>query len=255
MWKIIGTVTDQTTWWSVVNNTPKFPGSLRTFGMNASWQKKQGSEPWNWTTWCINQCGWKHCWWSHWFYVGPYLKSKQASHGYYKPDIMHLIGLAASAMSDLSRIWCQMRLTLTSKLRVYQCCLSVHGKVNMSTRLWHLDHSIGWRKYIRFWHLDHSIGWRKYIRFWDLDRSAGWRKYIRFWDQDHSAGWCKFIRLWDQDHFAGFPNQLEAFHVRCQRRIIDLERHNFVSNEKERTRTRLVPLNEAIQKQRVCLFR
>ena len=30
----------------------------------------QGSESWNWTTWCINQREWKHRWWSHWFYVG-----------------------------------------------------------------------------------------------------------------------------------------------------------------------------------------
>ena len=39
--------------------------------------------------------------------------------GYCIPDIMHLIGLAASAMSDHSRMWCQMRLILTSKLGVF----------------------------------------------------------------------------------------------------------------------------------------
>ena len=127
---------------------------------------------------------------------------------------MNLIGLAASAMCDPSRIWCQMRLTLTSKLRDYQCCLSMHGKVNMSAKLWHLDHSIGWRKYIRFWHLDHSIGWRKYIRFWDqVHSAAGWRKYIRFWDQVHSAGWRKYIRFWDQDHAAGWRKYIRFWNL------------------------------------------
>ena len=92
---------------------------------------------------------------------------------------MHLIRLTESATSDLSRLYCQMRPTLTSKRRVYQCCVSMHGKVNMSTRLWHLDHSIGWCKCIRFWNQDHSAGWRKYIRLWNLNHSAGWRKATR----------------------------------------------------------------------------
>ena len=72
-----------------------------------------------------------------------------------------------------------MRLILTSKLRVCQCCVSMHAKVNISTRLWHLNNSIGWRKYIRFWDQDHSAGWRKFIRLWDLDHSAGCRKATR----------------------------------------------------------------------------
>ena len=48
----------------------------------------------------------------------PYHWSKQASHGYCKPDIMHLIGLVASTISYLSRvpIWYQMRLALAKKL-------------------------------------------------------------------------------------------------------------------------------------------
>ena len=37
------------------------------------WMLFSGSESMNWTTWCINQCWWKHHWWSHWLYVGPCL--------------------------------------------------------------------------------------------------------------------------------------------------------------------------------------
>ena len=80
------------------------------------------------------------------------------------------------------------------KLRFYQCCVSTLGKVNMSTRLWYLDHSIGWRKYIRFWDQGHSAVWRKYILLWDLNHSAVWRKYIRLWDLDHSTGWRRATR-------------------------------------------------------------
>ena len=118
-----------------------------------------------------------------------YLIKKQAFHGYCNSDILHLIGLAASALSELSRIWCQMCLAVTSKLRVCQCLVSMHGKVNMYT----------WRR-----RLNNSIAWRKYIRSWDQDHSAGWCKYIRSWNQDHSAGWCKYIRSCDQDHSAGW---------------------------------------------------
>ena len=172
--------------------------------------RNQGSESWKWTTWCINQCGWKHRWWTHWVYVGPYLWSKQASHGYCKPDIMHLIGLAARVMRDLSRIWCQMCLTLPAKLSLSMLRISMHDKVNMSTSLWHLDRSISWRNYMRFWNQDHSASSSKYIRFWNLDHSAGWR-------------------------------QLEAFHVRCQRRIIVLVWHDFVSNEEVRNKNSTCP--------------
>ena len=73
--------------------------------------------------------------------------------------------MAASAMSDLSRIWCQMRFTLTSKLFIiYHGCVNTHDKVNVSTQLWDVDHSLGWRKYIQLWDLDHSVGWRKATR-------------------------------------------------------------------------------------------
>ena len=87
-----------------------------------------------------------------------------------------LMGLTALAMSNLSRLWCEKRLTLTPKFRVFQCCVSMLGKVSMCTRLWDLDHSIGWRSYIQFWDQDHSPGRHKYIRFWNLDHSASWRK-------------------------------------------------------------------------------
>ena len=50
----------QETWWSVVHNTLKFPGSLRAFGIIAFWQKSKAQN----LTGCINQYG-------HWFYVGP----------------------------------------------------------------------------------------------------------------------------------------------------------------------------------------
>ena len=60
-------------------------------------------------------------------------------------------------------------------------------KVNMSTRLLHLDQSIGWHKYIRFWDQDHSVVWRKYIRLCDLDHSAGWRRSTRGIPREMSA--------------------------------------------------------------------
>ena len=120
----------------------------------------------------------------------------------------------------------------------------LQDKVSMSTRLWDLDHSAGWRKYIRIWDLDHFAGWRKYILLWDRDHSVGWRKYIRLWNLDHSVGWRKYIQIWDLDHSAVWRKAgVEAFHVRCQRRIIGLEWRDFASNEEVRTRTRLVPLN------------
>ena len=92
----------------VLNNTLKFPGSLRTFKINSSCQKTKVQN----------------------LATGP----RDASNC--KPDIMHLIGLAASAKNDL---------------RVYQCCVSMHGKVDMSTRLWDENRSAGWCKYIRVW--------------------------------------------------------------------------------------------------------
>ena len=56
-------------------------------------------------------------------------------------------------------------LTLTSKLSVYKLCwISMHGKVSLSTRLWYVDHSADWPKYIRFWDLDDFAGWRKATR-------------------------------------------------------------------------------------------
>ena len=59
---------------------------------------------------------------------------------------MYLIGLAASAVSDLSRLWCQMRLNS----EFINVALRTLSKVNMSTRLGNLDHSVGGRKFIRF---------------------------------------------------------------------------------------------------------
>ena len=106
----------------------------------------------------------------------------------------------------------------------YHACISMHGMVNMFTLLWHLDHSAGRRKYIRFWYQDHSAVWRKDIRLWDLDHSVGWRTAAR-----------------------GIPNEMSAKNHRP--RVAWLAR-----NEEVRTRTRLVSLNETIQKQRVSLF-
>ena len=61
-----------------------------------------------------------------------YLGSKQTSNGHGKQDIMHRIGLAATAISDLSRVWFQKHLTLVTKLRIYQSCL-------MSICLYHFE--------------------------------------------------------------------------------------------------------------------
>ena len=76
------------------------------------------------------------------------------------------------------------------RLQLQQCCISMvakHAKVGMSTWLWHLDCSIGWRKFIRFWDQNHSASWRKCIRLWDLEHSAGWRKATRSIVREMSA--------------------------------------------------------------------
>ena len=188
---------------SVVNNTLTFSGSLGTFGINASSQKiKVQNLGTGQLDASINVDG------NIVDGVNDFTWAPISGQNRCRTHIANHICLAASAMSDLRRVWCQLRVILTSKLRVYQCCVSVHGKVNMSTRIWYLDHSIGSRQYIRFCDLDHSAGWH---------RATG-----------------------------GNPREMSANNHRPVWR-------DFVSNEEVRTRTRLVPLNETIAKQRVSL--
>ena len=48
-----------------------------------------------------------------------YLGSKLTSNGRCTPDVMRRIGIASSAMNDLSRVWSQKKLSLRTKLRIY----------------------------------------------------------------------------------------------------------------------------------------
>ena len=52
-----------------------------------------------------------------------YLGSDVDSSGYSSPDIRHRIGLAASTMWRLDRVWSNRRLCLSSQLRVYNTCV------------------------------------------------------------------------------------------------------------------------------------
>ena len=49
-----------------------------------------------------------------------YLGSLQSSDGQCRPDLMRRIGLACAVMTSLKRIWSDKRLTLDTKLRIYQ---------------------------------------------------------------------------------------------------------------------------------------
>jgi len=49
-----------------------------------------------------------------------YLGSVQSSDGYCRPDMKWRIGLASSVTSSLRTIWTDKRLSLSTKLRVYQ---------------------------------------------------------------------------------------------------------------------------------------
>ena len=49
-----------------------------------------------------------------------YLGSLQSSDGQCRPDLARRIGLACAVMTSLKRIWSDKRLTLDTKLRIYQ---------------------------------------------------------------------------------------------------------------------------------------
>jgi len=49
-----------------------------------------------------------------------YVGSLQSLDGQCHPDLMHHIGLACAVMSSLNQIWSDTRLTLNTKLRIYQ---------------------------------------------------------------------------------------------------------------------------------------
>ena len=48
-----------------------------------------------------------------------YLGSKLTSDGRCTPDVLRRIGIASSAMNDLSRVWSQRKLSVRTKLRIY----------------------------------------------------------------------------------------------------------------------------------------
>ena len=52
-----------------------------------------------------------------------YLGSEVSSTGYCTPDIHRRIGLAYSNMGKLDRVWNNSRLSLATKLRIYNCCI------------------------------------------------------------------------------------------------------------------------------------
>ena len=52
-----------------------------------------------------------------------YLGSKLTSDGRCTPDVLRRIGIASSAMNDLSRVWSQKKLSLRTKLCIYTTCV------------------------------------------------------------------------------------------------------------------------------------
>ena len=153
---------------------------------------------------------------------------------------MHLIGLAAPAMSNSSRVLCQMRFTLISKLRVYQCCVSMHDKVIMSL-------TPG-----PFYMLT-----QVYTCIYGSETGTILQADVNVYGSETGIILKADVNVYGSEYLTilqADANQLEALHVRCQRRVIGLGWHDFVSNEEVRTRTRLVPLHETVQKQRVSLF-
>jgi len=52
-----------------------------------------------------------------------YLGSVQDSDGRSYPDILRRIGIASSQMNSLSRVWSHRKLSLSTKLRIYQTCI------------------------------------------------------------------------------------------------------------------------------------
>ena len=52
-----------------------------------------------------------------------HIESDVDSSGYSSPNICRRIGLAASTMGQLDRVWSSRRLRLSSKLRVYNTCV------------------------------------------------------------------------------------------------------------------------------------
>jgi len=54
-----------------------------------------------------------------------YLGSLQSSDGQCRPDLTRRIGLACAVMTSLKRIWSDKRLTLDTKLRIYETLVCV----------------------------------------------------------------------------------------------------------------------------------
>ena len=122
----------------------------------------------------MHRCGWKHSWWNHWFYVGPYLKSKQASDRYFKPDnAYNRLGSSngrpqSFMMPNASHLYfkTQSLLMLRNHARLGQFVYTtliprpLHRLTQVYTAL-RQDRSAGWRKYIRLWDQNHFTGWRK----------------------------------------------------------------------------------------------
>ena len=119
-----------------------------------------------------------------------YLGSIIDASGRCRPDLSRRLGLASSAMNSLSRVWTQGRLSLVTKLRIYQTCV-------VPVLLYGSD-------------------------TWVL--------------------------------LSTDTSRLQAFHMRCQRRVLGVKWQDKVTNVAVSEQTCLPPITELINKRRSSLF-
>ena len=119
-----------------------------------------------------------------------YFGSIQDSGGRCRPDILRRLGIASSSMNALARVWSQGRLSLKSKLRLYQTCI-------LPVLLYGSD-------------------------TWTLLKAD--------------------------------VNRLQAFHMRCQRRILGVKWQDKIRNVTISEKTGLPPVTDIIEARRAALF-
>ena len=119
-----------------------------------------------------------------------YLGSIMDTSGRCRPDMLRKIGIASSTMNSLFKVWAQQRLTLATKLRIYQTCI-------IPVLLYGSD-------------------------TWTLLKADS--------------------------------NRLQAFHMRCQRRILGIKWQDMVTNVTVSIKTGLPPILDIINKRRSALF-
>lgn len=119
-----------------------------------------------------------------------YLGSIIDSSGRCRPDVIRRLGIACASMNSLSKVWSSSRLSIETKLRIYQTCVVPVALYGSDT--------------------------------WTLLKADA--------------------------------NRLQAFHMRCQRRILGIKWQDRVKNVTITEKTGLSPITDIINKRRFALF-